>query len=29
MGVRDQANLDAFTEVQWVAVRGELPQYPF
>jgi hypothetical protein len=24
-----QANLDAFTEVQWVTVRGELPQYPF
>jgi hypothetical protein len=24
-----QANLDAFTEVQWVTVRGDLPQYPF
>jgi benzaldehyde dehydrogenase (NAD) len=24
-----QANLDAFTEVQWVTMRGELPQYPF
>lgn len=24
-----QANLDAFTEVQWVTVRGNLPQYPF
>ncbi|MEU1299626.1 aldehyde dehydrogenase family protein [Streptomyces shenzhenensis] len=23
------ANLDAFTEQQWVTVRGELPQYPF
>ena len=23
------ANLDAFTEVQWVTVRGNLPQYPF
>jgi hypothetical protein len=23
------ANLDAFTEVQWVIVRGDLPQYPF
>jgi benzaldehyde dehydrogenase (NAD) len=23
------ANLDAFTEVQWVTVRGDLPQYPF
>ena len=22
-------NLDAFTEVQWVTVRGDLPQYPF
>ena len=24
-----QANLDAFTETQWVTVRGDLPQYPF
>jgi benzaldehyde dehydrogenase (NAD) len=24
-----EANLDAFTEVQWVTVRGDLPQYPF
>ncbi|WP_326836128.1 aldehyde dehydrogenase family protein [Amycolatopsis rhabdoformis] len=24
-----QANLDAFTETQWVTVRGELPRYPF
>jgi benzaldehyde dehydrogenase (NAD) len=24
-----QANLDAFAEVQWVTVRGDLPQYPF
>jgi benzaldehyde dehydrogenase (NAD) len=24
-----QANLDAFTEVQWVTVRGDLPDYPF
>ena len=24
-----QANLDAFTEVQWVTVRGDLPSYPF
>ncbi len=23
-----QANLEAFTEVQWVTIRGELPQYP-
>ena len=23
------ANLDAFTETQWVTVRGDLPQYPF
>ncbi|MFC8427941.1 benzaldehyde dehydrogenase [Streptomyces sp. NPDC057253] len=23
------ANLDAFTEQQWVTVRGELPHYPF
>jgi benzaldehyde dehydrogenase (NAD) len=23
------ANLDAFTEVQWVTVRGDLPSYPF
>jgi len=23
------ANLDAFTEQQWVTVRGELPRYPF
>jgi benzaldehyde dehydrogenase (NAD) len=24
-----EANLDAFTETQWVTIRGELPQYPF
>ena len=24
-----QANLEAFTEVQWVTIRGDLPQYPF
>jgi benzaldehyde dehydrogenase (NAD) len=24
-----QANLEAFTEVQWVTVRGDLPSYPF
>jgi benzaldehyde dehydrogenase (NAD) len=24
-----EANLDAFTETQWVTVRGELPDYPF
>ncbi len=24
-----QANLDAFTETQWVTIRGDLPQYPF
>lgn len=24
-----QANLDAFTETQWVTVRSDLPQYPF
>ena len=24
-----QANLDAFTDTQWVTVRGDLPQYPF
>lgn len=23
------ANLDAFTETQWVTLRGELPRYPF
>jgi benzaldehyde dehydrogenase (NAD) len=23
------ANLDAFTETQWVTMRGDLPQYPF
>lgn len=23
------ANLEAFTEQQWVTVRGELPNYPF
>ena len=23
-----QANLDAFTDTQWVTVRGTLPQYP-
>jgi benzaldehyde dehydrogenase (NAD) len=24
-----QANLEAFTDVQWVTVRGDLPAYPF
>ena len=24
-----EANLEAFTEVQWVTMRSELPQYPF
>jgi benzaldehyde dehydrogenase (NAD) len=24
-----QANIDAFTETQWVTVRGDLPAYPF
>lgn len=24
-----QANIEAFTETQWVTVRGELPAYPF
>jgi len=24
-----QANLEAFTDTQWVTVRGTLPQYPF
>jgi benzaldehyde dehydrogenase (NAD) len=24
-----QANLDAFTEMQWVTMRGDLPRYPF
>jgi benzaldehyde dehydrogenase (NAD) len=24
-----EANLDAFTEVQWVTLRGDLPNYPF
>jgi benzaldehyde dehydrogenase (NAD) len=24
-----QANLDAFTDVQWVTLRGDLPRYPF
>jgi benzaldehyde dehydrogenase (NAD) len=24
-----QANFDAFTEVQWVTLRSELPTYPF
>jgi benzaldehyde dehydrogenase (NAD) len=24
-----EANLDAFTDVQWVTMRGDLPQYPF
>lgn len=23
------ANVEAFTETQWVTVRGELPAYPF
>jgi benzaldehyde dehydrogenase (NAD) len=24
-----EANLDAFTEVQWVTIRDDLPEYPF
>jgi benzaldehyde dehydrogenase (NAD) len=24
-----QANLETFTQVQWVTLRGELPDYPF
>jgi benzaldehyde dehydrogenase (NAD) len=24
-----QANIEAFTQVQWVTVRGDLPEYPF
>jgi benzaldehyde dehydrogenase (NAD) len=24
-----QANIDAFTQVQWVTMRGDLPEYPF
>ena len=24
-----QANLDAFTETQWVTVRGDIAPYPF
>ena len=24
-----QANIDAFTQTQWVTIRGELPDYPF
>ena len=24
-----RANLEAFTETQWVTVRGDLPAYPF
>ena len=24
-----QANLDAYTDTQWVTIRGDLPQYPF
>jgi benzaldehyde dehydrogenase (NAD) len=24
-----QANLDAFTDTQWVTVPGDLPRYPF
>lgn len=24
-----EANLDAFTDLQWVTMRGDLPQYPF
>lgn len=24
-----EANLDAFTDTQWVTMRGDLPQYPF
>jgi benzaldehyde dehydrogenase (NAD) len=23
------ANIEAFTETQWVTVRGDLPAYPF
>jgi benzaldehyde dehydrogenase (NAD) len=24
-----QANLEAFTDTQWVTMRGSLPEYPF
>jgi benzaldehyde dehydrogenase (NAD) len=24
-----QANLDAYTETQWITMRGDLPRYPF
>jgi benzaldehyde dehydrogenase (NAD) len=24
-----QANIEAFTETQWVTLRGDLPAYPF
>ena len=24
-----QANIEAFTETQWVTLRGDLPRYPF
>jgi benzaldehyde dehydrogenase (NAD) len=24
-----QANIEAFTQTQWVTVRGDLPDYPF
>ena len=24
-----QANIDAFTQLQWVTMRGDLPAYPF
>jgi benzaldehyde dehydrogenase (NAD) len=24
-----RANLDAFTDTQWVTLRGDLPRYPF
>jgi benzaldehyde dehydrogenase (NAD) len=24
-----RANLEAFTETQWVTIRGDLPAYPF
>jgi benzaldehyde dehydrogenase (NAD) len=31
-GVRlggSEANIDAFTETQWVTIRGEIAPYPF
>ncbi len=24
-----EANINAFTQVQWVTMRGDLPEYPF